>query len=209
MRKTDEQELLERLIKCAQQQIITQGPRNLRMDDLAHDLGVSKKTIYQVVPSKEALIEQIIHRFGANVRHGMKAVIEDPDITFEQKVTAFFEWISQSLQRYDQRVFMELERYYPSIFVKVEQIRREVIPEMISLLITQGQMTGSVREDLDIRFFSEAFLQSIQGLFRTDSLNIHGLQPHEIPRRLGKLFIYGILTNSGSSEVNHHPSPTK
>ena len=204
MRKTDDQELLERLINRAEQQVIDQGPGSLRMDDIARDLGVSKKTIYRVVESKDALIERIIQRFVAEIRGRMYGMVDNPEIPYEQKLGSFFEVISMSLQKLNSRVFMELERYHPKLFDKVEQIRREVVPVVIGRLLEQGQQGGHLRKDLDIRFVSEAFLQAIQGLFRADSLSIHGMQPHEIPLRLGRLFTQGIRAEVIPQKNDHH-----
>ncbi len=192
MLKTNTEELTERLVERAEMHITTYGPKHLRMDDLAQDLGVSKKTIYRIVESKDALVRCIIERFVGDVRQRMKALIERKDLPFEEKLNRYFELISQALRRFDSRVFVELERYFPEIYKRIEAIRREVLPEMLTLLMKQGQAEGYVREDLNILVFSEAFLQSVQGMFRSDSMNAHGLQPHEIPTALGELFIRGI-----------------
>lgn len=204
MRKTDDQELLERLNNRVEQLIRTQGLASLRMDDLARDLGVSKKTIYRVVDSKDALVEAFIQRFVIGIRQSMMTLVEDQSIPFEEKLPAYFEVISTSLQRLNSSMFIDLERFYPKLFDKVEQIRREIIPKMISRLLEEGQSHGRLRKDLDIRFISEAFLQAVQGLFRADSLSIHGLQPHEIPLRLGRLFTEGIRTEVTPQKTDHH-----
>jgi len=195
MGKTDRQEFLDRVIERTEFLVRAVGPKNLKMDDLAKDLGVSKKTLYQVVDSKDDLIRAIIERFVMEHRSKMKALVESDHLSVEQKMKSFFELISAGLKRFDARVFMEVERYYPQVFARVESIRREILPEMLGRLLQQGQLEGFVREDIDMRVFSEAFLQAVQGMFRSDSMRIHGLQPHEIPISLSRLFIEGIRSS--------------
>lgn len=192
MQELEMQELLERLYDRAEFRISRFGPKNLRMDDLARDLGVSKKTIYSVVESKDALISGIIGRFIKELRQNMETLCASTSIPFEAKFDQHFKLISGALSRFDERVFSELERYYPSIYEWVEQVRRETLPEVLRRLIVQGQQVGYVREDLNLEVFSEAFLQAVQGMFRTNSMNVHKLKPHEIPLALSELFIRAI-----------------
>lgn len=192
VRNEKNQELYDRLLEAAERHVRTIGPKNLKMDDIARELGVSKKTIYKVVSGKEALIRGIVEGFVIELITKMRTLVESDALTFEAKVEAFFNLISLSLKRFDSRVFMELERYFPAVHTRVESIRREVLPEMLGKLVEQGQKSGEVREDLVISVFAEAFLQSVQGMFRADSMRVHGLEPHEIPVELSQLFIFGI-----------------
>ena len=192
VKNTVNQELYERLLEAAERHVQVVGPKNLKMDELARDLGVSKKTIYTVVSGKEALIRGIVEDFTAEVSTKMKQLVESDALSFDDKVEAFFGLISSSLKRFDGRVFMELERYFPDIHKRVESIRREMLPLRLGILIKQGQESGAVREDLNIAVFTEAFLQSVQGMFRADSMRIHGLEPHQIPIALSRLFVFGI-----------------
>jgi len=192
VRNEKNQELFDRVLNVAERHVRTIGPKNLKMDDIARDLGVSKKTIYKVVSGKEALIRGIVEGFVIELTTKMRTLVESDEYTFEAKVEAFFNLISLSLKRFDSRVFMELERYFPAVHIQVESIRRKVLPEMLGRLVEQGQKSGEVREDLVISVFAEAFLQSVQGMFRADSMRVHGLEPHEIPVELSRLFIHGI-----------------
>ena len=55
------------------------------MDDLAHELGMSKKTLYRHFRSKDALIESIIEEIGQAIRDRMDSVLADPEARFHTK----------------------------------------------------------------------------------------------------------------------------
>ena len=46
----------ERIIEQAMQMFVTQGIKSVRMDDIAQQLGVSKRTLYELFGDKEGLL---------------------------------------------------------------------------------------------------------------------------------------------------------
>ena len=51
----------QRIITAARRHFLTHGFRGVTMDDLAAELGMSKKTLYTHFPSKTALLEAVLH----------------------------------------------------------------------------------------------------------------------------------------------------
>lgn len=66
----------ERIIEQAMQMFVTQGIKSVRMDDIAQQLGVSKRTLYELFGDKEGLLylamEAVFSR--ASVSNGPKPV---------------------------------------------------------------------------------------------------------------------------------------
>ncbi|MEX2045245.1 MAG: helix-turn-helix domain-containing protein, partial [Opitutus sp.] len=75
-----------RILHAAHQQLFTLGYQALTMDELAHELGMSKKTLYVHFAGKDAIIERIIDGIGRTLRTRLEAVLDDPDLSFTQKV---------------------------------------------------------------------------------------------------------------------------
>ncbi|MBN8646248.1 MAG: helix-turn-helix transcriptional regulator, partial [Planctomycetes bacterium] len=61
-------EVRARLLAAARAHFFAAGYSALTMDDLAAELGMSKKTLYVYFPGKDALIEAILREFVAEVR---------------------------------------------------------------------------------------------------------------------------------------------
>jgi len=64
-RPATDQTLHARIVETAHAHLFTYGYNALTMDDLAHELGVSKKTLYVHFRSKDALVEMILDNFAA------------------------------------------------------------------------------------------------------------------------------------------------
>src|ERR1700710_1996352 len=75
-----------RILETARRQFFTYGYNALTMDDLAHELGISKKTLYLHFPGKDAIIGLIIDGIGRAIRSDVEAVLNDPKLSFAQKL---------------------------------------------------------------------------------------------------------------------------
>lgn len=58
----------ERIIEQAMQMFVTQGIKSVRMDDIAQQLGVSKRTLYELFGDKEGLLYLAMERFFESKR---------------------------------------------------------------------------------------------------------------------------------------------
>ena len=56
----DHDPVAQRILTSARQQFMTLGFKNVTMDDLASDMGMSKKTLYAHFPSKSALVKGVL-----------------------------------------------------------------------------------------------------------------------------------------------------
>lgn len=57
--------LREKIMDTAMQAFIRQGIRAVRMDDIAQQLGISKRTLYEIYEDKEELLLQSIKKYNA------------------------------------------------------------------------------------------------------------------------------------------------
>ena len=69
------------------------GLRAPTMDDLARDLGVSKKTLYVHFPSKSVIAEQIVDFIGRTMRSRFDKILDDSTLSLAQKLCAIVEVI--------------------------------------------------------------------------------------------------------------------
>ena len=61
------------LVQAAEEVFLRHGYALANMDDVAQAVGMSKKTLYQLYPSKEALFDAVVARFCAPMQVGTEA----------------------------------------------------------------------------------------------------------------------------------------
>lgn len=190
-----------RILERATELLRRHGCRALTMDALARELGVSKKTLYAVVPSKEALVEAMILRFVAELRAALERVLEASGIDYAHRKDEFFATVFGALGRLPPQLFQDLDREYPSLLARLEAIRAELLPMMLGRLLERGAAEGKVRTDIDPAFFCTVFLAAANALMRAENLDRFRLHPGEMAARLAGLLFNGIAPSARKSRI--------
>jgi AcrR family transcriptional regulator len=189
-----------RILQAAHKHLFDHGYNALTMDVLAHELGMSKKTLYVHFPSKDAIVERIIDRVGQRLRERMDALLSDPKLTFAQKLSGVIEVAGATLARTSPIMLRDLQRFAPHIHEKLDALRQKNIPLIFGRLIRAGIAEGKVRPELDPAFATEFWLHAIRGLVHPDTLDRTQLTPRQTLEKALNLFFNGLLTPAGRKD---------
>ena len=189
-----------RIIAVAQRHLFTYGYNALTMDDLAHELGMSKKTLYVHFPGKDAIISTVIDGMGRSVRAEMDTILNNPRLRFAQKLRAVVDVVAPRLTLFSPAMIRELQRYAPIIFQKIDELRQKNIPYVFGRLFRDGIAEGAVRPDLDPEFAALFWLQAIRGLVHPDMIAVTRLTPAQTLEKALELFTGGLLTPAGRKD---------
>ncbi len=195
-----------RIVATARRHFTALGFARTTMDDLAGELGMSKKTLYLHFPGKEALISHMMESKIAEVRAGMKALAEDESVPVLDRAHRMMAFIVRQMSEISPAFLRDLERHHPALFARMESVRAEILPQIWGKLLAEGVATGIIRRELDPAFISEMVLTTVQGLLRPAALDRHGLPPHEVIDRVLTVVFTGILTPAGRKAYENGPS---
>lgn len=193
-----------RILHVAHQRLFEYGYNALTMDELAHELGISKKTLYVHFPGKDAIIERIIDIIGRTLRARFEAVVEDPKLTFTQKLQALVRAAGGTLGTASPAMLRDLQRFAPHIYRKIEDLRMKIIPLVFGRLFRDGIAEGMVRPDIDPAFASEFWLHAIRGLVQPAALERTHLTLSQTLEKALHLFARGLLTPAGRKDHEKH-----
>ena len=191
--------LRDRILQTARVHFFAYGYTALTMDELAAELGVSKKTLYVHFPSKDQLVGEILQLFVGEIRTSADTIFGDRSLSFTVKLRRFSEAMVKRLQL-NPHIFRDLQRAAPHMYQQVEELRHHNIPLIFGRLIREGQAAGMVRSDVDPAFAVEFWRPAIQTLMHPDSLERLKLTPDEIFSRATQLFFGGLLTPAGRKD---------
>jgi len=189
-----------RILEAARRHLFAYGYCALTMDDLAHELGMSKKTLYLHFPGKDAIIGTIIEEIGRTIRHELEIILAQPKLPFSQKLRAVVDIIIPRLALTSPAMLRELQRYAPKIYQLLDELRQKNIPSVFGRLFRAGISEGALHPDLDPDFAAQFWLQAIRGLVHPDTLAITHLSPKQTLEKALELFTHGILTPAGRKE---------
>lgn len=195
---------MARILSVAKERLFAEGYNALTMDLLAHELGMSKKTLYVHFPSKDAIVERVLDSMFALLRTRMETALSDAKLSFPERLVGVVEVAGSTLSRVSPLTLRELQRFAPAIYQKIEDMRQKNIPYIFGRLIRDGIAAGKVRADIDPAFAAEFWLHAIRGLLHPATLERTQLTLRQTLEKALNLFFCGLLTPAGRKEYEKH-----
>lgn len=131
------------------------GIKSIRMDDIAHTLGISKRTLYEKFTDKEELIYLCMKYLMDEQLRMVAETTADCDDKFEALFNGFKLMLDGGERHH--RMMTNLQKFYPAVFdrIRVEHIRGGVsrLREVILSYIDFGLINSNINVDLSITIF--------------------------------------------------------
>lgn len=195
-----EAEQRARIVRAARERLFRAGYGPMTMDDLAADLGMSKKTLYVYFPGKRELCVAVIDSIAAEVRQEADELLVDPRLTFLEKLRGFSQGMAERLGRLRPEVLADIERLAPELHRHLVQVRGKNIPYVFGRLIEAGQVAGVVRDTVSPIVAAEYHLHAMQGLMQPATLRRLGITPDQAFEQAMRLLFGGLLAPAAHHE---------
>jgi AcrR family transcriptional regulator len=189
-----------RIVRQAREHLFFHGYCQCTMDELAAELGMSKKTLYTHFSSKDDIVRAVLEQLGAEVRADADALFADRTLTFAEKLRGFAEGMFERLAKLNPRTPRELQRFAPHLHQLLVEIRQRNIPYVFGRFIEEGKLAGKVRDNVDAAFAVEFFLAAMQNLLQSGATERLKLAPRDLVPRAIDLLFDGLLTPAGRKE---------
>ena len=175
------------------------GFARFTMDDLAAELGMSKKTLYLHFRSKDELLDALIDTKAASIRAGIDEIFATP-ATISERVSQLTRRLVTEISEINSIFLHDLRRFAPATYERLERVRAGIVPKVWERLLTEGIAAGEVRADIDIPFTARTVLVSLQAVLLPEHLEQFHIQPHEAVARFLQIVFAGLLTPAGRAE---------
>jgi AcrR family transcriptional regulator len=152
---------LKNILQKVREMYMKYGIKSITMDDVARELSISKKTLYQYVTDKDDLVGKFIDNeiltrqaeickcFGI----GYNAIEE----LFEISI-----FMNKMMKDQNPATEYDLKKYYPLHYQKTVKARREGIYEYILLNLKKGIREGLYREEMNTETIAKLYLLRVE-----------------------------------------------
>jgi AcrR family transcriptional regulator len=179
-----------------------QGIRTVRMEDIAREAGISKKTLYQLVPSKSALIAQIVQQRVQDEQRLIEALRKDQVDALEEML-AIARHITEMFRRVNPVMLDELRRYYPESWMAVNTLHRQHILDIIHGNLKDGQSQGFYRQDMDPAIIARLYVTKAMALIDTNLFPRASYVGSRLIDNHLKYHFHGILSPEGHTRLKN------
>lgn len=189
----------EKIIEKAGELFVKLGFKSVTMDDIANELGISKKTLYKYFNNKHSLVEETtstMHNSCLSVietitNQGFNAIEEN----FEIK-----KMFKEMFQNASSSPIYQLKKYYPKIHEKTMEKEIILFSECFKKNFEKGIIEGYYREDINIELATQFYFSLVF------SIHENTIENHKIPKLEQEVLVYhtrAIATEKGLQELKN------
>ncbi|HEU0275681.1 MAG TPA: TetR/AcrR family transcriptional regulator [Candidatus Udaeobacter sp.] len=187
----------QRIVDAARIHFFSHGFRTVTMDDLAEELGISKKTLYAHFPGKFDLLEAVLADKLTSVEATLKEVTRAHPHDFLATLRELLAGTRRELDEIKPPFVRDMRQKAPEIFKLVERRRAALIERYMGKFFVDGQRLGMVRKDVPANLIIEILLAMVQSIMNPQKIEELGMMPKEGYAGILKIVLEGVLTAKG------------
>lgn len=189
-------DLSNEIILRAKSLFIRCGIKSTTMDDLAKGMGISKKTLYEKVPNKAALIEQMVH---LHIKEEKKAIahIKAQSGNAVEEMILIARHVLQMVRQVSPNTVFEIRKYYWESWKKLEKLNHEHIYQVIQQNLKNGIEQGYYRPDLSEEIIARHYVTLSSTIMDQELFPAHSFSLEKIFKETIFYHLRGITTSAG------------
>ncbi len=192
----EESETRDKILEGTEALFMKYGIRSVTMDDIARNLSVSKKTLYQHFTDKDDLVykmselylERSFHQYEEIARISKNAIDELSKISV---------CLKRDMENLNPSLLFDLQKYHPKAWGLYNEHKVKVISQSVMRNILHGVADGFYRPDINPDIMAIARLILIEAAFNPELFPKDRFNFVEVQTQLFDLFVHGLCTEKG------------
>jgi AcrR family transcriptional regulator len=172
------------------------GIKSITMDDVATELGISKKTLYQYVTDKDDLVGKFIEN---EIDQRQEELFKCFQIGFNA-IEELFEisgFMNKIMRDQNPVTEYDLKKYYPHHYQRIVETRRERMYNYILLNLKKGKNEGLYRNDMDEVVIAKLYLSRSENIHFNELFTVEEFTSIKLFTELISYHVRGIATEKG------------
>lgn len=172
------------------------GIKNVSMDDLCRQMGISKKTLYKFVGNKTDLLTKISLYIQELITSRLKN-LENLELNAIDVLLEMSRVTTDNHIRINPMVSYEIRKYYPQVYDKYISTKKELIISSIIRNLEQGIREGFYREDLNKEIVAHLYFKKIEEFHTLEGDELQNFSYSKIFEVMFENHIRGISNKKG------------
>ncbi len=192
-----------RLLEGSRELFRRYGIKSVTMDDIARHLGISKKTIYQVYPDKNELVNALV-KIELDDHTSKISEIQNSSKNAIEEMMEMMKHMGKEFTGINPNMFYDMQKYHPQAWSEFKKFKESFVSDCVMRNINRGTEAGLYRKDLNPKVLTRLRLEQVEmsfnpSVFPPDKFNIPEVQVVLLDH-----FLHGISTLKGHKLINKY-----
>ncbi|MGW8121901.1 TetR/AcrR family transcriptional regulator [Roseivirga echinicomitans] len=184
------------------------GIRSVTMDDIAKELGISKKTIYQYYKDKSELVSTIT-KYHFDIERQRFSGLSELSNNGVHELVLLSTSLRDSIKETKINLLHELQKFYPKAWKMYEKFKVDVMKDSIIKVIERGKSEGYFRPSIDAELVAIMRIEQVQTFLLGNLVPRSKYSTEEIQMQLFDHFMHGLFTIEGHQLFNQYTTNSK
>ncbi len=196
-------EVKERIQSKAKELFMHFGFRSVTMDEIAGQLGISKKTIYQFFKDKDELVEAVMHEQMNFMKTECVRQFHESENAVEE-IFRDMDSMAEIMDALNPQIVFDLEKFYPKTFEGFKKHKNNFLMDVIKKNLQRGIREELYRPDLDIDIIAKFRLESSFIAFNQDLFPYGRYRLLQVASEIYHHYLHGIATLKGKKLIEKY-----
>lgn len=177
------------------------GVRNVTMDDIAQELGMSKKTIYQIFKNKAEIVKEVSLAYCKQNEAETRAVAQ----TSENAIDALFkvmQHFSENAKSLSPNLIFEIKKYYPESWQLFQKHESRFVVQKINDNLHRGITEGLYRPNINAEIISRMHISQLEAGLNEKLFPVKRFPFPMVQIQMMEIYMRGIATQKGIDLIN-------
>jgi AcrR family transcriptional regulator len=186
----------DEIIRRSERMFLRLGMRSVTMDDIARELGISKKTLYQYFDNKDALVEAVISTHVDLEQQAIESICATATDALDEirNIGAF---ITATIEDVSPGALYDLQKYYHKSWELLMRRQDEQVTDCIVKNLQRGVKEGLYREDLNPEIIAKIYAKSTYMVVDEISQPASKFSRRQLIWELHNYHVHGVATPEG------------
>jgi AcrR family transcriptional regulator len=192
----------DKIIGKASDMFLNLGFKSVTMDDLATEMGISKKTIYTHFQNKTALVKATTDHLFRIISDGIDTIVDQKKNPIEE-LYAIKAFVMYHLKNEKTAPQYQLQKYYPKIYKVLKARQFDVMQECVIENLDRGIKESVFRKNIDIQFISRIYFIGATGIKDQEMFPMQKFPITQLMADYLEYHVRGISTKKGLEILNN------
>lgn len=179
------------------------GFRSVSMDDIAHSLGISKKTIYLYFKDKDELVKAIVKQDICDTEAECTNCLAIADNAIDE-IFITMDNIIKHIKNMNPTILFDLQKFHFDSFTKIIEHKNTFLLSFIKKNLKRGMDEELYRNDLNVEVLSRFRLEMLFLTFNLDVFPPNEFTLTDVTQIIMENFIFGLVTEKGYQLAIHY-----
>lgn len=192
-----------KILNLAKEKFMRYGIRSVSMDDIARDLGMSKKTLYEHFRTKQGLVETIAVRFIEVDKREIEQISRQSENALDE-IVQVARYVIQTLRKVPEIALYDMKKYYHGCWSHFDRFHKEFIYNTIHANIERGKEEGLYRADADAEILAKLYVGKSMLITDQDMFPMYQYPKADLFRQLILYHIHGLASEKGLKQLEKY-----